>query len=135
MSEGVDDGFCIHVDDGDGDGPSAESVDECKEVVKAVGVWHRNQVDVDMLEAFRRDCKLANWRHDVSLNFGLLTGKALPSPFADILFDVGPYKLVSYGLSSTLYSRMAEAMDDIEDSSAIGEGNKRSGWPIRNINK
>ena len=51
---------------------------------------------MNMLEAFGRDLEVCYWRDYVPLYLGLLTGQALSSPFAHILADIGPDKLVSY---------------------------------------
>ena len=135
MSEGIHHCLCIDVDYWDGDGPSTESVDYGEEVVITIRVWHGYEIDVDVLKTFRRDREFTDWRYDVPLNFGLLARKTFFGPFANILFDVGPYELISYGLPCTLDSGMTKAMHDIEYSATIGQGNEWPCWPVRDVDE
>ena len=71
----------------------------------------------------------------MALNFGLLTGYAFASPFAYVLLYVGPNEFFSDGLPSSLYPWVTEAMNDVENTTPVGEGHEWTSWPVRDINK
>ena len=72
-----------------------------------------------VLEPFGRHDEIRNWRDYMSLNLCLLTGEALAGPFANILLEVCPHELVCDSFSGAFDTRMAEAMDDVKQSSTI----------------
>ena len=72
-----------------------------------------------MLESFRRDFELGDWRYDMALDLCLLTGHTLSCPFANILPNIRPDKFVSYGLTRPLDSGMPETMNGVEDAASV----------------
>ena len=119
MSECINDRIRMSVHDRDGHWPTAEAINYGQKMAETIRRWHRDKVYVYMLKPFGRDDKFSDGRDDMFVNFCLLTGNTFPCPFADVLFDVGPNKLVSYGLTRALYSRMTQSMNNIEYSSSI----------------
>ena len=114
MGKGVNHSLGVLVCDGDGHWPSTEAIDDSEEVVKTIGVGHRDDVDVKVLEPFGWDGKFLDGRDDASLDFGLLTWQAFPGPFANILFQSWPDKFISNGFPCGINAWMSEAMDNIE---------------------
>ena len=90
----IDHRLGVDVGNRNGDGPAAESIDDCEKVAKAIRRRHGDEVHVNVLEPLWRYDKFCNRRHDVLLHFGLLTWDALPCPFAHIMFDTRPNEFV-----------------------------------------
>ena len=88
-----------------------------------------------MLKAFGRHFKLGNRWDEVALDFCLLAWDALTRPLTYILFDIELNEFVCDGLFSPLNSGMAKAMNDIKDSTPVGERDEWTGWSIRDIDK
>ena len=74
---------------------------------------------MNMLEAFRRHLEIGDGRNDVALNLCLLAWDTFTCPLADVLFDIWPYEFVSYCLPGSLDTRMAQAMNDVENPTPV----------------
>ena len=135
MREGVDHCLCVDVRYWDSDGPSTESVNKSEEMVESIRIRHGYEVDVDVLETFGRNSEFTDWRHDMSLDLGLLAGQTFSGPFTNVLFDVGPYEFIGYGFSRTLHSRVTKAMDNVENSTTIRKRHKWSCWAIGDVDE
>ena len=85
---------------------------------------------MDVLKPFWWNSKFSYRRDYMALDFGLLTGYAFAGPFAYVLLYVGPDKFFSDGLPSSLYPWVTEAMNDVEDTTPVGEGYE---WACRSV--
>ena len=65
-------------------------------MVVTIREWHRDYVHVDMLKTLGGYLEISYGWNNMLLDLSLLTWNALACPFADVLTDVGPNKLVGY---------------------------------------
>ena len=104
-------------------------------MTETIGGWHRDEVEMQVLEAFGWDGKVGDGWDDMLLDFGLLTGHTFPCPFAHIMLYIGPNKLFGDGLARALNTWVAEAMDDVKNAASVRERHERTGRAVGNINE
>ena len=75
---------------------------------------------MDMLKTFGWHFEFRDGWDNMPLDFCLLTGHTLTSPFADVLLDIWPHEFICNGLAGSLHAWMTEAMNHIKYAAAVG---------------
>ena len=77
--------------------------------------------------------EVPDWRYDISLYFRTLAADALSCPAGYICFHIGPDEFRRYGLHRTLDARVAQSVDNVENSFSPCLRDERACGPITDV--
>ena len=104
-------------------------------MVETIGLRHRDQINMEVLESLRRDDEFGDRGDHMPLDFGLLTRETFPGPFADIMSNIWPHKFITNGFTGAFNSWVPEAMDGIEYATTVRLRDEGPGRSIGDVYK